>query len=72
MEVEMLLNQDPDVVEAIHQQSGRTALAVASQYVLLKSVSFVAKYMPRKRIWVYLIQSGCCPPLTLTVEKADR
>ncbi|KAL8934248.1 MAG: hypothetical protein Q9216_006001 [Gyalolechia sp. 2 TL-2023] len=29
-EVEMLLDQDPDVVEAVHQQSGRTALAVAS------------------------------------------
>lgn len=33
MEVEMLLNQDADVVESVHQQSGRTALAVASQYV---------------------------------------
>ena len=33
MEVEMLLNQDCDV-DAAHQQSGRTALAVASQYVL--------------------------------------
>lgn len=32
-EVEMLLNQDADIVEATHQQSGRTALAVASQYV---------------------------------------
>lgn len=29
-EVEMLLNQDSDIVEAIHEQSGRTALAVAS------------------------------------------
>lgn len=33
VEVEMLLNQGVDV-EAIHQQSGRNALAVASQYVL--------------------------------------
>lgn len=32
MEVEMLLNNGADV-ESVHQQSGRTALAVASQYV---------------------------------------
>lgn len=40
-EVEMLLNQDPDVVEAIHQESGRTALAVASQYVFPWSFCFL-------------------------------
>ncbi|KAL8647386.1 MAG: hypothetical protein Q9210_005592 [Variospora velana] len=35
MEVEMLLNNGAEV-ESVHQQSGRTALAVASQYLLLQ------------------------------------
>ncbi|KAL9602476.1 MAG: hypothetical protein Q9219_001768 [cf. Caloplaca sp. 3 TL-2023] len=44
MEVEMLLNQDPEVVEAVHQQSGRTALAVASHCGNERVVQLLLQY----------------------------
>ncbi|KAL8810046.1 MAG: hypothetical protein Q9200_002902 [Gallowayella weberi] len=45
VEVEMLLNQGADV-EAIHRQSGRNALAVASQYVSLSFFSHAESGIP--------------------------
>ena len=41
VEVEMLLNQGVDV-EAVHRQSGRNALAVASQYVVIQSYPMIS------------------------------
>ncbi|KAL8830950.1 MAG: hypothetical protein Q9170_005499 [Blastenia crenularia] len=44
MEIEMALDQDPSVVEAVHQQSGRTALAVASHCGNIRVVQLLLQY----------------------------